>query len=68
MEVKYPDEYGRPLLQSRIADHVWRIKDKDPEEFKARVKAYFALAYPGWRVVRAQYPAIFLQEERRQEK
>ncbi|MDB4868276.1 MAG: hypothetical protein JWR03_2609 [Cohnella sp.] len=64
MEVEYPDELGRPLLRSGISDEVWRLKDTDPESFKARVKAYFALCYPGWRVVRAQYPDIFLQDDR----
>jgi hypothetical protein len=66
-DVEFPDEFGVPLLRSGIADHVWRIKETDPDTFKARVRRYFALAYPGWRVVRAQYPIIFLQDERRRE-
>ncbi|CAM3709294.1 hypothetical protein COLU111180_04300 [Cohnella lubricantis] len=65
-DIEFPDEFGQPLLRSGIADHVWRLKETDPEAFRAKVIAYFALCYPGWRVVRAQYPTIYLQDERGQ--
>ncbi|MBB6689938.1 hypothetical protein H7B90_00840 [Cohnella xylanilytica] len=66
-DVEFPDEFGQPLLRSGIADHVWRLKETDPKAFRARVKDYFALCYPGWRVVNAKYPDIYLQDERGRE-
>lgn len=38
----------------------------DPEAFQRETRAYFARAYPGWTVVRVQYPIVFLRDDRKQ--
>jgi hypothetical protein len=64
-EVKYPDEYGRPLLQSGVGERIWALKDTDKQAFMREFKEYFARGLPGWTVVRAKYPIIFLRDDRR---
>jgi hypothetical protein len=63
-EVKYPDEYGRPLLQSMISERIWALMKTDKQAFQQEVRRYFAVAYPGFTVVRAKYPHIFLRDDR----
>lgn len=63
-DVLYPDEFGRPLLRSGVSDRIWALMQTDKPAFQRAVKAYFALAYPGWTVVRAKYPDIFLRDDR----
>lgn len=55
---------GQPLLRSMIGDRIWRLMDSDPEGFKREVRDYFARGYPGWSVVRAKYPHIYLRDDR----
>ncbi|WP_081326402.1 MULTISPECIES: hypothetical protein [Paenibacillus] len=57
---------GKPLLRSMIGEHIWRIKESDPVAFKREVREYFVRGYPGWTVVRAKYPYIFLRDDRGQ--
>ncbi|MCP3807162.1 hypothetical protein NLX78_07935 [Paenibacillus sp. Lou8.1] len=57
---------GKPLLRSMIGEHIWRIKESDPEAFKREVREYFARGYPGWTTIRAKYPYIFLRDDREQ--
>lgn len=64
-EVQYPDEFGRPLLQSGVGERIWRLKDTDPDAFRREVREYFARGLPGWTVVRAKHPIIFLRDDRR---
>jgi len=66
-EVEYPDEFGRPLLRSGVSERIWKLRHTDPEAFKREVREYFARAYPGWTVVRAKYPDIFLRDDRDRE-
>jgi hypothetical protein len=61
------DEHGKPLLRSTMDGGVWEIYHSDPFEFKRKVKAYYALGYPGWTVVKANFElkAIWLRDDRR---
>ncbi len=68
MAVEYPDEYDRPLLQSGVGERIWALKDTDKQAFMREVKAYFARGLPGWTVVRAKYPIIFLRDDRERSK
>lgn len=52
------------LMRSSVNERIWELRKTDPEKFKEEVRAYFARAYPGWVVVRAKYPDIFLRDER----
>jgi hypothetical protein len=63
-DVEHPDEFGRPLLRSGVSDRIWALLKTDRPAFRAEVKRYFALCYPGWTVVRAQYPIIYLRDDR----
>lgn len=51
-------------IQSMIGDRIWKLKDTDQKEFIREVKAYFALGMPGYVVVRAKYPHIFIKKDR----
>ena len=57
----------KPLLKSGISEAVWQLMLTDEEEFKRRVKAYFALGYPGFTVAKASYSTrtIYLRDDRR---
>lgn len=63
-EIEHPDEFGRPLVRSGVSDRIWRLKESDTKAFMSEVKRYFALIYPGYTVVRAKYPIIFLRDDR----
>lgn len=58
-------EGGLPLMKSGVSKRIWALLDKDPVTFKSEIIAYFAVAYPGFTVVRAKYPYIFLRDDRR---
>lgn len=53
------------IMKSSISKKIWSLKDKAPEEFKRQVREYFARGYPGWTVIRAQYPFIYLRDDRK---
>ncbi len=53
-------------MRSGVSKQIWDLLDKDPVAFKKEVIAYFAVAYPGFTVVRAKYPDIYLRDDRRQ--
>ena len=57
---------GKPFLRSMIGNRIWALFDSDPAAFKREVREYFARGYPGWTVVRAKYPYIFLRDNRGQ--
>lgn len=59
-------EGGPPLTRSGVSKRIWDLIDTDPAEFKKEVIAYFASSYPGFTVVRAKYPEIYLRDDRRQ--
>lgn len=54
----------QPLLRSMIGDRIWRLMESDPAEFKREVREYFERGYPGFTVVRAKYPIIYLRDDR----
>ncbi|MEY8748584.1 hypothetical protein AB9M62_57025 [Bacillales bacterium AN1005] len=56
---------GQPLLRSMIGVRIWQLMDSEPDLFKQEVMDYFARGYPGWMVVRAKYPYIYLRDDRR---
>lgn len=55
---------NQPYMVSMIGDRIWQLKDTDPEAFKREVRTYFERGYPGWTVVRAKYPFIYLRDDR----
>jgi|GEM_PF-2497755 hypothetical protein len=61
------DEYGAPLCRSGVSERIWALYHENPKEFKREVRDYFALGYPGWTVVKAnyQYRIIWLRDDRR---
>lgn len=58
------EAFDKPLTKSGISDRIWRLKDSDPERFKKEVREYFERGYPGFTVVRAKYPNIYLRDDR----
>ncbi|AFC32170.1 hypothetical protein PM3016_5470 [Paenibacillus mucilaginosus 3016] len=54
-----------PLMKSMIHQSLWALMESDPARFKQEVKSYFARTYPGFIVVRAKYPLIYLRDDRR---
>ncbi|AFH62243.1 hypothetical protein B2K_16195 [Paenibacillus mucilaginosus K02] len=53
-----------PLTKSMINQDLWTLMESEPDRFKQEVKSYFARTYPGFVVVRAKYPLIYLRDER----
>ncbi|OXM84588.1 hypothetical protein CF651_18945 [Paenibacillus rigui] len=53
-----------PLMQSSVSKRIWALMESHPEQFRQEVKDYFARAYPGFTVVRAKYPVIYLRDDR----
>ena len=62
------DDYGYPLCQSGVAEHVWELYSTDLETFKRRVYKHFSLGMPGWTPVRVNYKdrIIWLRDDRGQ--
>ena len=54
------------LMKSSVSDRIWELYKTDPEAFKKAVTEYFALGYPGFKVVRADpnERLIYLRDER----
>lgn len=63
------DVFSKPLMRSCVGDHIWELLDTDPERFKKEVKDYFAKAYPGWTVIKAnrKEKIIWLRDDRAEE-
>lgn len=55
---------GERIWTSMISERLWALRSSDPESFKAEVKEYFARGHPGFTVVRAKYPHIYIQDDR----
>ncbi|WP_249901788.1 hypothetical protein [Paenibacillus sp. PK3_47] len=49
---------------SMISERLWAMRPVDEEAFKTAVREYYAIAHPGFRVIRAAYPYIYIQDER----
>ncbi|NWL89597.1 hypothetical protein DMN77_18780 [Paenibacillus sp. 79R4] len=58
----------KPLLRSMMGKQIWKQMRIDEEEFKRETRAYFALRYPGWTVVKVKYPFVLLRDDRGQRK
>ncbi|GAA0390223.1 hypothetical protein GCM10008933_21410 [Paenibacillus motobuensis] len=54
----------KPLLRSMMGKQIWKLMRTDEEKFKRETRAYFALRYPGWTVVKVKYPIVFLRDDR----
>lgn len=56
----------KPLLQSAISNEVWSIYETDRKAFTARVREYFRLGYPGYKIVKVDLNTriIYLKDER----
>jgi hypothetical protein len=50
-------------IQSMIGERIWKLKDTDQARFIKEVREYFALGMPGYKVVRAKYPHIFIKKD-----
>lgn len=61
------DKDGRVLCQSGVGKQIWALYETDKEAFQREVLAYFAIAFPGWKVVRADYKnrIIWIRDDRR---
>lgn len=55
---------GEWIWKSMISERLWALRTVDEAAFKKAVRAYYAIAHPGFRVVRAAYPFIYIQDER----
>lgn len=56
----------KPLTQSLVSDRIWSLAGEDLDEFKAEVKRYFAIAYPGFTPVDFNFEKriIWLRDDR----
>lgn len=57
---------GERIWTSMIGEHIWALKEHDPEAFKTAVKEYFNRGHPGFTVIRAKYPHIYIRDDRGQ--
>ncbi len=55
---------GERIWMSMISERLWALRPVDEEAFKTAVREYYAIAHPGFRVIRAAYPHIYIQDER----
>ncbi|ULO08911.1 hypothetical protein H1230_09120 [Paenibacillus sp. 19GGS1-52] len=55
---------GRPLMQSLIGPRIMDLLGTDLEAFEQEAIDYFALGYPGFRIVRFDHPVFYLKDER----
>ncbi|MBY9081043.1 hypothetical protein KIH86_23095 [Paenibacillus sp. HN-1] len=60
------NEFGGRVWTSMIGEHIWALKERDPEAFKAAVREYFNRGHPGFTVLRAKYPHIYIRDDRGQ--
>lgn len=61
---KWQQEDSQNRLVIGVGMHVWSLMQNDPEEFKRRVREHVTLCYPGYKVVKARRPDIYLIKER----
>lgn len=55
---------GKPPMKSLIGRRIMALLETDPEAFEREAKAYFALGYPGFTIVRFENPLFYLQDDR----
>jgi hypothetical protein len=53
-----------PLMQSGVSKEIWSLQNGSPEIFAEQITSYFSKAYPGFTVVRAVYPTVYLRDDR----
>ncbi|GGF72286.1 hypothetical protein GCM10010912_16750 [Paenibacillus albidus] len=51
----------KPLTKSMVGNRIWALQKTDEAAFQRELVTYFALACPGYSIVRVEYPYIFLQ-------
>ncbi|GIP61154.1 hypothetical protein J15TS10_49680 [Paenibacillus woosongensis] len=61
------DWIGSPLLKSSVGDTIWQLRSQNENLFRQRLIDYFSLGYPGWSIVKVEYPLIYLRDDRRTE-
>lgn len=50
-------------LKFLIREEWWQIRKTDPDRFKSMVREYVGRGYPGWKVINAKYPFVYLQKD-----
>jgi hypothetical protein len=55
---------GERIWTSRVSEELWALRPIDEEAFRTAVRNHFALGHPSFRVIRAAYPYIYIQDER----
>lgn len=61
------DWIGGPLLKSSVGDSIWQLRSQNEKLFRQSLIDYFSLGYPGWSIVKVEYPLIYLRDDRRTE-
>lgn len=54
MALQSVESDGQVLCRSFVGESIWALLDTDKEEFKRRVREYFALALPNHEVVKVR--------------
>ncbi|ETT45746.1 hypothetical protein C162_20471 [Paenibacillus sp. FSL R7-269] len=54
---------GERIWVSMVGESIWALRS-DEEAFRKAVVEYFARAHPGFKVIRAKHPFIYIQDER----
>lgn len=55
---------GERIWKSMIGERLWALRPVDEEAFKREVRDYYARGNPGFRVIKAAYPYIYIQDDR----
>ncbi|MDO7908460.1 hypothetical protein Q5741_18835 [Paenibacillus sp. JX-17] len=55
-------------MKSMMGNRIWRLYNSDRAAFKEETLRYFSRGYPGWKVVRIDYPLVYLEDERNKQK
>ncbi|MNW46237.1 hypothetical protein D3C74_235200 [compost metagenome] len=63
--VEMSELLGLPLLKSAVGEHIWDLQRQgQPQAFQQKLVEYFSKGYPGWSVVRFEYPTVYLRDDR----
>jgi len=60
---KWQQEDSPNRLVIGVSKDIWSLIQSDPNEFKRKVREHVKLCYPGYKVLKARHPDIYLVKE-----
>ena len=60
---KWQQEDSPNRLVIGVSVGIWNLMQNDPDEFKRKVREHVSLCYPGYKILKARRPDIYLVKE-----